>query len=167
METEQAKKLAGYCGLYCGTCGVYKGRIVAKIAADFRELIAAHEFAEWVPKYEKIDFSFDEFQKGVKFFSNQERGPYCQTPCQQDGGVPFCEIRPCAREKGVAICFECEEFPCRLFSPFLKRHPEIVDEEKKFKELGMERWVESLEEESERGYARATGKYYSEPTKEK
>ena len=161
METEQEKKLVGYCGLYCGNCGIYKGRIVPKMAADLKELISTHGFAEWVPKYEKTDFSFEEFQKGLKFFSDQERGPYCQVPCKEGGGLPFCKIRPCANEKEVEICFECKEFPCKLFSPFLEKHPEIIEEEKKYKKLGMEMWIKLKEEKSKRGYALATEKYYT------
>lgn len=37
----------------------------------------------------------------------------------------------------------------------------IIEEKKKFKELGMEGWLELKEGDSRRGYARATGKYYT------
>lgn len=167
MGTEQAKKLVCYCGLYCGNCGIYKGRMVAKIAADLKELIDVYGFAEWVPKYEKIDFSFDEFQKGLNFFSNEEKGPYCQVSCKEGGGQPFCEIRLCAKKKEVEICFECDKFPCKLFSSFLKTHSEIIEEQKKFKKLGLKRWLELKEEQSKRGYVRATEKYYTKATMEK
>ncbi len=120
-----------------------------------------------MPKYEKIDFSFDEFQKGLRFFSDQEKGPYCQAPCKKGGGPPFCKIRPCAEERGVEICFECEEFPCKAFSLFLEKHPEIVEQQERFREIGMDRWLASEEEKSKRGYARATGKYYAQATKKR
>ena len=167
IETEEIKNKVCYCGLYCGNCGIYKGRILAMIAADLKELIVIHRFAEWVPEYEKIDFSFNEFQKGLIYFGDKKKGPYCQVPCKEGGGIPFCKIRPCAEEKGVEICFECKKFPCKLFSQFLKKHPEVIEEKKKFKELGMEKWLKLKERDSRRGYALATGKYYTKSKRKK
>jgi len=160
MGTEQARELVGYCGLYCGLCGIYKGRIVAKVAADLQELVAAHEFADWVPRFVKIDFSFSEFEKGLAYFCDEQRGPYCQHPCKEGGGPP-CKIRPCAQGKDLEICFECDEFPCELLSRFLERHPEIIEEKEAFERLGMERWLGLKADEAKRGYVYATGKCYT------
>lgn len=166
-DINQAKGLIGYCGIYCGGCGMYRGRIIAKVAQDLKELIEAHKYPEWVPEFGGIDFKFTEFRKGLAYFTKKNSGCYCQESCIDGGGVPGCEIKQCAKNRGVEICFECDEFPCKLFSSFLTRHPEIVEEEKKFKKLGMEKWVASKEEESKKGYARATGKYYTEATRKK
>jgi hypothetical protein len=35
IDINEAKKLVGYCGIYCGSCGMFRGRIYAKIAQDF------------------------------------------------------------------------------------------------------------------------------------
>jgi len=159
--TEQSERLVSCCGLYCGNCGIYKGRIIASIAEDLKELIVAHGFPHWVPHLKKADFSFEDFQKGLDFFSRDDADSYCQVPCREGGGIPCCKVRPCAVAKAVRVCFECDEFPCELFSDILQRRPHIVEEAKEFKRSGMKRWLEPKEEASRRGFVRGTGKYYT------
>lgn len=160
------RRLVTYCGGFCGNCGTYRGRVVAKVAADFKELIDGHHFAEWVPVYEDIDFSFGDLQKGLEFFSDREKGPYCQHPCREGGGPP-CQIRPCAREKGVEVCFECPEFPCEKLAWVVERHPDRPEDQERFKELGWQGWIDFYKARGEKGYASSTGKYYTSATKEK
>jgi len=31
MDITEAKKLVGYCGIYCGGCGMFKGRIISRL----------------------------------------------------------------------------------------------------------------------------------------
>jgi hypothetical protein len=157
-------RLVTYCGGFCGSCGMYKGRVIAKVAADLKELIDTHDFAEWVPVYEDIDFSFDDFQRGLEFFSDEERGPYCQHPCKEGGGAP-CQIRPCAREKGFDVCFECPEFPCEKLAWVIERHPERLEDHERFKALGWQGWIDFYQARAEKGYARSTGKYYAVATR--
>lgn len=114
-EFDQLKKLATYCGSFCGECGILKGRIYAMVAQDFKEIIEAADYSDWLPKFVKLDFDFEEFLKGVEYFSKEDSGCYCQEPCKEGGGAP-CKIRPCAKEKGIEICYECEEFPCEKLS---------------------------------------------------
>ena len=105
VNINEAKKLIGYCGIYCGACGMYRGRIYAKIAQEFLEIIKAAEYPDELtinPKFVKPDFDFNEFLKGVEYFSKEDSGAYCQEPCKQGGGV-LCKNRPCARERGVEI----------------------------------------------------------------
>ncbi len=157
----EAKKLIGYCGIYCGGCGMYKGRIIAKVADDLKELIEAHGYPVWVPEFGGIDFNFMEFQKGLSYFTKENSGCYCQEPCKDGGGVPGCEIKKCAEDQGVEICFQCSDYPCKHFSQFLKRHPEITKEYKRFNKLGLEEWIKTQARKAEKEYCRATRKYYS------
>jgi len=64
-DIKRASKLVGYCGAYCGECGMYRGRICAKITKDFLEAIKAGDYADWVPKYVKPDFNFNDFLKDI------------------------------------------------------------------------------------------------------
>jgi hypothetical protein len=82
-----------YCGGFCGTCGVFRGSMIAQTAADLKELIDAHRLAGWVPKAEHIDFSFDDFERGLALLGDRKQGPYRQHPCKDGGGAP-CKIRP-------------------------------------------------------------------------
>lgn len=82
IDINEAKKLVTYCGGFCGACGMYKGRIWAMVAQDFKEIIEVTGFAEWVPKFEKIDFNFSDFLKGLEYFANERTGPYCKFPCE-------------------------------------------------------------------------------------
>ena len=161
MDIDEAKKLLGYCGIYCGKCGMYKGRIIAKVADDLKELIETHGYPEWVPQFGGIDFKFAEFQKGLAYFTKENSGCYCQEPCKDGGGVPDCEIKKCAEEQGVEICFQCSDYPCKHFSQFLKRHPEIPKEYERFNKLGSEEWIKTQARKAEKGYCLATRKYYT------
>jgi len=162
-DINEAKKLIGYCGIYCGKCGMYKGRIIAKVADDLKELIGTHGYPEWVPKFGGIDFKFAEFQKGLAYFTKESSGCYCQEPCKAGGGVPGCKIKECAKEKGIEICFQCDKFPCKTLSKFFKNHPDYFKECERFKKLGMEEWLKLQIQEAEEGYCQVNRKYYTKP----
>jgi hypothetical protein len=169
VDIHEAKKLIGYCGIYCGTCGMYRGRIYAKIAQEFLEIIKAAGYPDELtinPKGVQPDFDFNEFLKGVEYFSKEDSGAYCQEPCKQGGGVP-CKNRPCARERGIEICYACKDFPCKHFSESLEKYPEKRKNYKNFKKLGFEEWIRFHAERAEKGYANATRKFYAQAKKEK
>jgi len=79
------------------------------------------------------------------------------------GGIAGCKIRECAKEKGVKICFQCEEFPCKMLSEFFKNHPDIFKEYERFKKLSMEEWLKLQIQEAEKGYCQITRKFYIRP----
>jgi hypothetical protein len=166
VDINKAKKLIGYCGEYCGECGMYKGRIYAMVAQEFLEIIKAAGYPDWLPKVVKLDFNFEEFLKGIEYFSKEDNiGPYCQKPCKEGGGAP-CKIRPCAKERRIEICFECEDFPCEHFSWMLEKHPDRLEDYERFKKLGLEGWIRFHVERAEKGYASATRRYYAKAKKE-
>lgn len=57
--SEEAERLVGCCGLYCGKCGVYGGGVIAKTAEQLKELIDAHGFARLLPLLGSMGFSFE------------------------------------------------------------------------------------------------------------
>ncbi len=64
VETSEAKKLIGYYGICCGSCGMFRGRIYAMIAQDFLEVLKAAVYPDELtinPKCVKPDFNFKEF----------------------------------------------------------------------------------------------------------
>ena len=139
------------------------------MAQDFLEVINAAGYpAELTinPQGVHPDFDFNEFLKGVEYFSKENSGAYCQVPCKQGGGVA-CKHRPCARERGVEICYACNDFPCEHFSRTLETYPEKRKEYERFKKLGFKEWIRFHAERAEKGYANATRKYYTQTRKEK
>lgn len=165
MNSAQQIKLVGYCGIFCNECGVYKGRITPQLAKDLKELVEAQGFPEWVPQFGGIGFDFKEFQKGLEYFTKENSRCYCQVPCRDGGGIPNCEIRACAQKREFEICFQCNGFPCKCFSWLVEKNPEILEESKEFKKLGMQKWMKQREQKAKRGYVRATKKYYTRAKK--
>ena len=164
VDINEAKKLVGYCGIYCGTCGMYRGRIYAKIAQEFLEVIRAAGYPDELTinmTSAPPDFDFNEFLKGVEYFSNEGSGAYCQEPCKQGGGVA-CNNRLCAKEKGVEICYECKDFPCEHVSSTFEKDPEKRKDYERFKRLGFDGWIRFHAKRAEKGYANATRKYYAQ-----
>jgi len=169
VDINEAKKLIGYCGIYCGSCGMFRGRIYSKIAQDFLEVIKAAGYPDEITinqKGVKPDFDFDEFLKGIEYFSKEDSAAYCQEPCKKGGGVP-CKNRLCAKERGLEICYECKDFPCEHFSWTLEKSPEKAKDYERFKKLGFEGWIRFHAERAEKGYSNATRKYYVQTKNEK
>ncbi len=165
MDINEAKKLVTYCGGFCGGCAIYKGRIITKIAEDLKELVDSSNYVDWLPKYGGVDFNFTEFQKGLAYFTKENSGCYCQAPCKEGGGAP-CKIRPCAKEKGVEICYQCKDFLCEHFAWLKHEHPRMLEDCERFKKLGFDGWLKFHIERAEKGYANGTLKYYTPAKKE-
>lgn len=165
MNIDDAKKLIGYCGAYCGECGMYRGRIYAMVAREFLEILKASDYPDWLPKFVKLDFNFEDFLKGVEYFSKEDAESYCQVACKEGGGAP-CKIRPCAKERGIEICYECKDFPCEHLSWILEKYPDKLEDYERFKKLGLKGWLEFHAERGEKGYAHTTRRYYTEAKSE-
>jgi len=129
------------------------------LAKELKELVEAYHHPEWVPKYGSIDFDYDEFLKGLTYYTKVESGCFNVEPCKGGCQVPGCSIKPCAKERGVEVCFKCDEFPCRNFSEFLESHPDHAKECDGFKRNRNE-WLKTHIQKMDRGYCRATNKYY-------
>lgn len=109
-EKAQDEKLIAFCGLYCGDCHGFTGKI-PDLARDLRkELREIHydKFAAFISTYSfGKDFkNYDECYKVlgamVKF--------RCRKDCRSGGGSPFCKIRKCVLKKELDGCWECLEF---------------------------------------------------------
>lgn len=113
---KKKKKLIAYCGLYCGDCFAYKGKI-ADLARDLRKELRQEKF--------------DIIVKGIPFkaFKNYKEcydvlGALvrlrCKNTCRGGGGNPFCKIRKCCQKKNIDGCWECNEFETCKKLDFLK-----------------------------------------------
>ena len=109
-EKKEDLNLISFCGLYCGDCHGFSGKI-PDLARDLRkELREIHydKFAAFISTYSfGKDFkNYDECYKVlgamVKF--------RCRKGCRNGGGSPFCKIRKCVQKKGLFGCWECSDF---------------------------------------------------------
>ena len=114
------KNLIAYCGLYCGDCVSYRGK-VADLARDLRkelraakfhntaEVLAAVPFFQALKNYNEC---YEVLGALVKF--------RCKKTCRSGGGPPFCKMRKCCQKKGIEGCWECAEFETCEKLDFLK-----------------------------------------------
>ena len=70
--------------------------------------------------------------------------------CRQGGGPPFCQVKVCAGERGLSVCFECEEFPCSKIDEVAD--PDTLDRYTRFKELGFDEWLGEQASKAGDGY---------------
>jgi len=147
--SEIPKNLVGYCGLYCGACGIYQGRIKQAVE-NLRKVIGvygfdkiASELANWEPAF-KHYAEFEEVLDGfVKFFGD------CPG-CVAGGGDPSCVVRECCKQKAYATCAECVEMgTCEK----VQRHG-ALEELRKIKTIGIDKWAEEMQKKVEAGYCR-------------
>jgi len=103
-------ELIAFCGLYCGDCHGYSGKI-PDLARDLRkELRDIHydKFASFISTYsfgkdfKKYDECYKVLGAMVKF--------RCRKGCRDGGGSPFCKIRKCVQKKGFDGCWDCNDF---------------------------------------------------------
>ena len=114
------KNLIAYCGLYCGDCFAYKGK-VADLARDLRKELRDVKFDRTAESLSSLSFfevfknykqCYDVLGAMVKF--------RCKRACKGEGGPPFCKIRKCCQKKGIEGCWECDEFETCNKLDFLK-----------------------------------------------
>ncbi len=137
----QPRDLVAPCGDYCGACGQYTG-LISEMAGQLREFADLYGFSVRA----EAAFDFDQFTKGLEWFAANATCP----GCRQGGGPPWCEVRKCSSEKGVRLCFECDEFPCSTFKDYAD--PDTMDRYRRFNELGFDGWLEEQVEKANEGY---------------
>lgn len=120
-SSEQEKKLAAVCGLYCRGCTLF----IATMEDPERLRILAGRYG--LP------------EEAVRCFGcrSDKRGPYCQT----------CQMFQCAEERGVEFCVECGEYPCHILKAFQAEKPhriELWENLEKIRAMGWEKWMEEM-----------------------
>ncbi|RLE67639.1 MAG: hypothetical protein DRJ43_07045 [Thermoprotei archaeon] len=97
----------------CASCALLNGKGLVPHARKLKEMMEEYNFDELGVE---LGFDYEEFLKGLDFFSDSDNGLYCSKVCREGGGHPRCYIRMCAEERGVSICFECLTSPARSSS---------------------------------------------------
>lgn len=131
-----------YCGLYCENCAT-KAKVEPAARLLHKEMKKAG--FEDVVKYLPDGEIFWNFLKGMA-----EEGT-CVS-CQGGSGNPGCQIRLCAKEKGVKMCAVCNAYPCEKFSGFFASYPMLKEDNVLFRDQGMEAWAKLQDQRKASGY---------------
>ncbi|UCC49755.1 MAG: DUF3795 domain-containing protein [Gemmatimonadota bacterium] len=133
--------LVAPCGDYCGGCAQYSGLAVT-IARHMRALADLYGFEFRA----RGAFDFAEFLKGLDWFVAHATCP----GCREGGGPAWCQVRGCCVEKDLLLCFECDDFPCAKLDEVAD--PDTMDRYQRYRELGLQAWVDEQARRAERGY---------------
>ena len=127
---QDARKMVGICGLYCGTCP----NCLAYQENDTEQL--------------------EEISRRTNIPVSEIR---CDG-CLSDKVMPQCVecshgFRRCAEDKNVTWCFQCSEFPCQRLEDFtdghiidgISHHAHVIEDLKDMKAHGIEQWLEKQE----------------------
>ncbi len=112
--------LVAYCGLYCGDCFGYQGKI-ADLARDLRKELRAYKFdktAETLSEYSFFSY-FKHYPQCYEVLGGLVK-LRCNKTCKGGGGPPFCKIRKCCQKKEINGCWQCDEFETCEKLDFLK-----------------------------------------------
>ena len=137
-------KLVAYCGLYCGDCFGYKGK-VADLARDLRKELRQAKFDKTAETLSNISF-FEVFKNYPQCY--EVLGALvklrCKNACRGGGGPPFCKIRKCCQKKDIEGCWQCDEFETCEKMDFLKQnHGDAhIMNLKKIGKQGIEKFLE-------------------------
>jgi len=146
--SKSPRDLVGLCGLYCGACGIYQGRIKQAVE-NLRKVISAYgfdrmasELANWDPAFK----NYAEFEKVLEGFVKL----LGECPgCIAGGGDPNCVVRQCCRQKGYATCVECIEMnTCEK----LQRVGSSLENLKRIKAAGVDNWAKEMQKRVDAGY---------------
>ncbi|MGB9675816.1 MAG: DUF3795 domain-containing protein [Candidatus Bathyarchaeales archaeon] len=78
------------------------------------------------------------------------------------GGLPDCQIRSCAKEKGIEVCPQCKNYPCTLIKSLSEHYPTLIQDGKRMQTVGVKKWVREQEEMVKRGVVYADIRYKTE-----
>lgn len=119
------KALTAPCGLDCFNCTIYKDNLTSELA----EMIHG---STGVPK-EEIPCQGCHLQDGKHYHLPKEG----------------CATLGCVKAKGVALCSDCDDFPCALLAPTADgagRYPHNMKVYNlcRIKTVGIDRWIEEV-----------------------
>ncbi|NWF87322.1 DUF3795 domain-containing protein [Candidatus Bathyarchaeota archaeon] len=143
------KNLVGYCGLYCGACGIYQGKIKQAVE-NLQKIIETYGFDKIMPELAKWESSLQHYQEFEKVMGGLVK-LFGECPsCMSGGGDPSCAIRECCKQKPYTTCAECAELEtCEK----IKRYGlGTLTNLQKIKAIGIEKWIQEMQNKVAAGY---------------
>lgn len=133
------------CGVYCGQCPNGNGR-VQFFAQELKRLVDTTRYG-WMEDNIK-SFKFSNFRKGLEWFAKNK----CSTCLSISLEEAHCLNKKCAHEKKLDSCLLCEEYlTCRNTEYQRETYPFVIENYKRVKEVGMEKYLEEEEEKTKAG----------------
>lgn len=129
MASNEERALISPCGLYCGSCALYKARTDETLQKKIAE-------RQGIPVEKVLLCAGCRPSKGLVSAS---------------GGDPVCDTYACSvNDKKVEFCYECEDFPCLRLAPCADRAKEIPHNTKVYnlillQKLGIDVWLKRYE----------------------
>jgi hypothetical protein len=119
-NTKNNENLITCCGLYCGDCHGYTGR-VADLARDLRKELRQAHYEKFAENMSALPFgsAFKDYQQCYQVLGQMVKFR-CRKGCRDGGGPPFCKIRKCVKKKQFNGCWECSDFESCIKLDFLK-----------------------------------------------
>jgi hypothetical protein len=122
-ETEY--EYGAYCGLYCGACAI----LVATERGEVEKLLEKKEAAGYTVE-----------QLTCRGCKTDVLARWCAD----------CEMRRCARERGVAFCCDCDDYPCEHNKAFhadkYAHHSVVIKNLEAVREKGPAAWLAEQKE---------------------
>lgn len=98
------------CGLSCGKCLAFGDGEIRRHAAALKEALGDN-FASYAERFAGMNPAFDGYDGFRELLEYLSSGS-C-TGCRGQGCLfGDCPVKGCVRERGVAYCFQCDDFPC-------------------------------------------------------
>jgi hypothetical protein len=119
-DLQDQKRLSAVCGLFCRSCSLFIGT------------------TEDPERLEGIAKRFGQPVEACKCYGcrSEKRSFYCEN---------LCHMAPCAAEKGLEFCGECEAYPCEELKKFQAERPhriELWESLERIAEVGYAQWFE-------------------------
>jgi hypothetical protein len=143
-----------YCGLYCGLCA--ERTRIPRQAAALKQAMAEEGWPFW-------GHTIPGFCGFWEFLEKLDADGGCPG-CRAGGGYPECQIRRCARERGLDLCNECADFPCSYVEALAARYPTLLADNHRLQAVGLDRWLSEQQERARRGVVYADVRYRVEET---
>jgi hypothetical protein len=136
--------LVTYCGLYCGLCSL-RSR-VPPAARTLRTQMSQAGYEYFGP----FVHGFSPFWTFLQALAGSES----RCNCREAGcGPPDCEIRACARERGVEVCALCGDYPCERIQTFARTYPLLLVDAQRMREIGIDAWIAEQEKRALTGFS--------------
>jgi hypothetical protein len=132
-------KLVTYCGLYCGDCFSYQGKI-ADLAIDLRKELRQAKFDRLVQGIPFKELKY--YPQGHEMLGALEK-LRCRKTYLNGGGNPWCKIRLCYRRHEFKDCWQCTEIEnCDKLKFLEAGHQDAhLKNLKKIQKSGLEAWL--------------------------
>jgi len=140
-----------YCSLYCGLCA-HRNRIPQQ-AHLLQKSLHEEGFDDWYQYVPEMKNTFPTFWQFLQKLADLD------CTCRTGGGPPDCKIRQCAKQKSVEVCPQCDEYPCQLITALAQHYPTIIQDGKRLRKIGLEKWVKEQQERAKRGVVYADTRY--------